>query len=115
MSDADETPGGAQRPPKPLSAGRGEAPPEDQPALENQPAAENRPALETNERELAARMRSARPVPAAAFRGALARHVAELDPRLGPRPARVRLKASAALASGALLIALGALSATGHL
>jgi hypothetical protein len=93
----------------------GELPGEQQRPEEPAPAAPSSPALEDGERELAAGLRSARAVPGAAFRGALARHVRALDPHLGPRPARLRLKAGAALSGGALLIVLGALSATGHL
>jgi hypothetical protein len=56
-----------------------------------------------------------KPVPAAGFRGALSRHLADRDPGHGTRPERLRLIASGYLAAGALLLALGALQATGAL
>ncbi len=71
--------------------------------------------LDEPERSLASRLESARPVPAAGFRGALARHLAARDPGYGPRPPRLRLLVSACLGTSALLLALGALQATGQL
>jgi hypothetical protein len=72
----------------------------------------NRPALESPEHDLAARMRIARPVPGAAFRGALGRRLGELDPGYGPRPERLRLIVAGYLGAGGLLIALAALGLT---
>lgn len=71
--------------------------------------------LEPGERELADRLGGERPIPAARFRGALARHLAARDPGYGPRPARLRLLVVGYLGAGSLLISLGALSATGVL
>jgi hypothetical protein len=56
-----------------------------------------------------------RPVLAAGFRGALARHLAAEDPGYGPRPARLRWMVAAYCVAGALLIAVGALLAAGRL
>jgi hypothetical protein len=60
------------------------------------------------EQNLAAALRIARPVPAAGFRGALGRHLAERDPGYGPRPARLRALVAGYLGAGGLLIALAA-------
>jgi hypothetical protein len=65
--------------------------------------------LEPLDRDLADRLRIARPVPGAAFRGALSRRLAEQDPGYGPRPERLRLMVAGYLAAGGLLIALAAL------
>jgi hypothetical protein len=65
------------------------------------------------ERDLADRLGGERPVPGASFRGALARRLAESDPGYGPRPERLWLMVAAYLGAGSLLIAVGALSATG--
>lgn len=56
-----------------------------------------------------------RPAPAPSFRGALSRHLAAGDPGYGPRPERLRLTVLGYLAGGLLLLALGALQATGSL
>lgn len=56
-----------------------------------------------------------RPVPGADFRGALGRHLTALDPRWGPRPARLPLLVVAYLLPGLVLIGLGALIGTGAL
>jgi len=71
--------------------------------------------LGPGESELADRLGGERPLPAADFRGALGRRLAGLDPGYGPRPQRLWLIVAAYLAAGFLLIALGALSATGAL
>jgi hypothetical protein len=71
--------------------------------------------LGPGERELADRLDGERPLPAAGFRGALARRLAARDPGYGPRPERLRLIVGAYLGAGSLLIVLGALSATGVL
>jgi len=71
--------------------------------------------LEAPERALGERLEAGRPLPAAGFRGALGRHLAARDPGYGPRPARLRLIASAYLGASAVLLALGALQATGAL
>jgi hypothetical protein len=55
------------------------------------------------------RLRIGRPVPGAAFRGALSRRLAEQDPGYGPRPERLRLMVAGYLGAGGLLIALAAL------
>jgi hypothetical protein len=54
-------------------------------------------------------------VPAAWFRGALGRHLAARDLGYGPRPERLRLMVAAYVGSGAALIAVAALGATGAL
>jgi hypothetical protein len=59
--------------------------------------------------EVANRLRIARPVPPAGFRGRLGRHLAERDPGYGPRPERLRLIVAGYLGAGGLLIALVAL------
>lgn len=66
-----------------------------------------------DERALGDRMQAERPVPAAGFRGALGRHLAAQDRAYGPRPARLRAIAAAYLGASAVLLALGALQATG--
>jgi hypothetical protein len=71
--------------------------------------------LPPDERALAERLHADRPVPAAAFRGALGRRLAALDPGYGPRPERLRPTVSGLLGASALLLALGALQATGAL
>lgn len=68
-----------------------------------------------DERELGERLRAGRPVPAAAFRGALGRRLAALDPGHGPRPERLLGSVTAGLGAGLALIALGALEAIGVL
>ena len=64
------------------------------------------------EQNLAAALRIARPVPAAGFRGALGRHLADHDLGFGPRPERLRLMVAGYLGAGGLLIALAALGLT---
>ncbi len=71
--------------------------------------------LGSEERELADRLSSERPVPDAGFRRALESYLAVRDPGYGPRPDRLRLVVSAYLGSGSLLIVLGALEAVGAL
>jgi hypothetical protein len=68
-----------------------------------------------SEREIAGRLSDERPVPAAGFRGALARRLATDDPGYGPRPKRLMLTVTACCSGGSLLIALGVLSAAGAL
>jgi hypothetical protein len=65
--------------------------------------------LDPPDQRLADRLRIARPVPGAAFRGALSRHLAEQDPGYAPRPERLRLMVAGYLGAGGLLIALAAL------
>jgi hypothetical protein len=65
-------------------------------------------ALDSPERELADRLRIARPVPGAEFRGALGRRLGERDPGYGPRPERLRLLVAGYIGAGGLLIALAA-------
>jgi hypothetical protein len=71
--------------------------------------------LGPGERELADRLAGERPLPAAGFRGALARRLVARDPGYGPRPEHLRLIVAGYLGGGVLLLALGALSATGAL
>jgi hypothetical protein len=68
--------------------------------------------LDAGMRELADRFSAGRPVPAASFRGALGRHLARRDPGYSPRPARLRLYVTSYIATGGVLIALGALIAS---
>jgi hypothetical protein len=67
------------------------------------------------EREVAERLTQQRPVPAAGFRGALGRRLADRDPGFGPRPEHLVPLVSAGLGGGLALIALAALLATGSL
>jgi hypothetical protein len=62
-----------------------------------------------DEQEVADGLTIARPVPPAAFRGRLGRHLAERDPGYGPRPERLRLIVAGYLGAGGLLIALAGL------
>jgi hypothetical protein len=64
--------------------------------------------IEPAEQELSERLRIARPVPSAGFRGALGRRLAERDSGYGPRPERLRLMVAGYLGAGGLLIALAA-------
>jgi hypothetical protein len=72
-------------------------------------------AFTPEEHKLAERLASHRPVPTAGFRGILGRHLAVIDPGYGPRPERLRVMVSAYFTVGTLLVALGALQATGLL
>jgi hypothetical protein len=65
--------------------------------------------LDPPDEDLADRLTIARPVPGAAFRGALSRRLAERDPGYGPRPERLQLMVAGYLGAGGLLIALAAL------
>jgi hypothetical protein len=69
--------------------------------------------LDSAEQRLGEQLAAQRPPPAAGFRGALRRRLVAEDPGYGPRPPRLRLTVGGWLAGGALLIALGALQATG--
>ena len=71
--------------------------------------------LTVDEQLVAEQLVGTRPVPTAAFRGALGRRLAELDPRYGRRPQRLRLIVSGYFGAGALLLAIGALQAIGAL
>lgn len=71
--------------------------------------------LHPAERELGERLERNRPVPAAGFRGALGRRLAERDPGYGPRPRALVPIATASFGGGLLLILLSALTATGAL
>jgi hypothetical protein len=61
------------------------------------------------------RLNDHRPVPAAGFRGALARHLRARDPGYGPRPPRLRLTVVGYTAAGLAAMGVGALVATGAL
>jgi len=65
--------------------------------------------------DVEARLARERPVPAAAFRGALGRQLAENDPGYGPRPQRLRTRVIAWLLGGEMLLALALLAALGKL
>jgi hypothetical protein len=73
----------------------------DEPSIPNE--------FERAEQELADQLRIERPVPPAAFRGRLGRHLDGRDPGYGPRPERLRLIVAGYLGAGGLLIALVAL------
>ncbi len=73
------------------------------------------PELTAEEHALAERLHAGKPVPAAGFRGALSRHLTDRDPGYGTRPERLRVIVTGCLAGGGLLLALGALQATGTL
>src|SRR5205807_1031742 len=62
---------------------------------------------EPDERELAERLLSQRPVPGAEFRGSLGRYLVANDPGFGPRPERLLAIVGAYLGAGGLLLALG--------
>lgn len=59
--------------------------------------------------EVSERLRIGRPVPPAAFRGRLGRHLGMQDPGYSSRPARLRLIVAGYLGAGGLLIAVVAL------
>ena len=61
------------------------------------------------DQHLSDRLRMARPVPPAGFRGRLGRHLDQQDPGYSSRPARLRLIVAGYLGAGGLLIALVAL------
>lgn len=61
------------------------------------------------EQEMADGLSISRPLPAAAFRGRLGRHLADHDPGYGPRPERLRLIVAGYVGAGGLLIALAGL------
>jgi hypothetical protein len=67
------------------------------------------------EREVANRLDRERPVPGAAFRGALGRALAARDPGYGPRPQNLWRMVAGCVAGGGLLLALGGLQAAGAL
>ncbi len=71
--------------------------------------------LGPDERWVDERLTRERPVPPAAFRGALGRYITARDPGFGPRPQRLWAMVAAYLATAALLILLGLLQATGAL
>ena len=64
--------------------------------------------LEPAEAHVGHGLRIARPVPAAAFRGSLRRHLAERDPGYGPRPERLRMIVAGYVGAGGVLITLAA-------
>jgi hypothetical protein len=71
--------------------------------------------LGPSEHELADRLSQERPVPAAGFRGALARYLSDHDPGHGPRPRRLHSLVVTYLCGGSALLACGALVAVGAL
>jgi hypothetical protein len=71
--------------------------------------------LPAPERELGERLATGRPVPAAEFRGALGRRLAQRDPGYGPRPAGLWRTAGLCLIAGGVLLAIGFLQAMGAL
>lgn len=69
--------------------------------------------LEDDERALADALSNERPVPAAGFRGALARRLEALDPGYGPRPPWLRPVVAGLTGAGALFVGLGVLVSAG--
>jgi hypothetical protein len=67
------------------------------------------------DRAVADQLNAARLLPAAGFRGALGRHLSVRDPGYGPRPGHLWLVVLGCLLTSLLLLALGALQATGAL
>jgi hypothetical protein len=65
------------------------------------------------ERALGEHLHADRPVPSANFRGALGRYLVARDPGYGSRPSRLRLISGGCVVASAVLLALGALQATG--
>jgi hypothetical protein len=65
--------------------------------------------LDPAEQQVAEGLTIARPVPRAAFRGRLGRHLAERDPGYGPRPERLRTIVACYVGAGGVLIALAGL------
>ena len=77
---------------------------------------EHTESFETGEdQQMSDRLRTAAPVPAAGFRGALGRYLRRRDPGYGPRPTSLRLMSASCLLAGAVLLFVGALQATGAL
>lgn len=72
---------------------------------------EHDPTIEEADPRLSAQLAEQRPLPGAAFRGALGRLLGEQDPGYGPRPERLRLLVTALVCSGAVLVFAGALVA----
>lgn len=70
---------------------------------------------ELEHEHLSGRLGEATPRLAPEFRAWLARHLADNDDGYGPLPSALRLRVGAMVASGGLLLALGALQATGSL
>jgi hypothetical protein len=65
------------------------------------------------DRVFAEMLQSHRPTPAARFRGALSRRLAEIDPGYGPRPANLWLQVLALLAAGVAILIVAALLSAG--
>ena len=74
-----------------------------------EPTSKENAELITKDQELAEQLQSGRPVPVAAFRGALGRHLAVLDPGYGPRPRHLWLVSGGYLLAGSVLLLVGAL------
>lgn len=69
----------------------------------------------SEEAEAAEWLRDQTPVPSASFRGALGRYLQRRDPGYGSRPRQLRLMSTACVGTGALLLVVGALQATGSI
>jgi hypothetical protein len=87
----------------------------DRPDHDLEPGESDRGLESGEERQLTDWLDAATPVPAAGFRGALGRYIGRRDPGFGPRPPQLRLISAAYVGGGAVLLALGALQATGSL
>jgi hypothetical protein len=72
---------------------------------------ERSPMVDEGDAQLSAQLADQRPMPAAAFRGALGRLLTTQDPGYGPRPARLGLLVTALVCAGVALVAVGALVA----
>jgi hypothetical protein len=64
---------------------------------------------------LAEQLRARRPVPGGGFRGALGRHLSDVDPGYAPRPVRLRLYVAGYVAVALIVLLMGLLQATGSL
>jgi hypothetical protein len=72
-------------------------------------------ALDGVDEAVAKQLRDLRAVPGVAFRGALERRLAVLDPGYGPRPERLRTSVAVWLVAGLALLVVGAVVAGGIL
>lgn len=76
---------------------------------------DNEPSPTPEEEAIGDRLLGDRPVPPGGFRGALERHLEALDPRHGPRPDDLRVRALGYVGAGALLLTIALLQALGSL
>jgi hypothetical protein len=72
---------------------------------------EREPTADEADPQLSAQLAEQRPLPGAAFRGALGRLLSTQDPGYGPRPARLGLLVTVLVCAGVALVVVGALVA----